>query len=482
MITRYQKLMFLAFIHLLITVYATFYDDLKPVVGIYDDASRIPSRLSENAKTTVSQTIFLTMINTNEQRQLVHNFQCFKKRLGMKIMVIGLTPSSVENVVFTPNTYYRFNQSDFIASKFNTEIRSPEVAKLIIIREILQLGYHILFAAPEVIMLRNPLPYVIHQSMDLVFATSGKCISERIRALSEENELIEEINESFFFVRSNIRTLELWNDTLHMLHASNNSYDYQHSIMYHIQQLSSNMVLHTGGGCRDITDEEQIIPQAESASETFDIDFSVSNHHAASKRQEMKERKLTMCSLDYCMFTSSCLLPQSQQPQQSQHLFITIHANCVNNSSIDQKKEYLQKAGVWMLRSSPNNNDREECDIANWKPPRHNHHNRDSNNRKRAHKKAVKLDVPDVNDNGKPVLEKSMQDIQSIQKALLLHQNLIQSGANNKGSKTTNSHRIKQQARRREVKDTTVLTKAKKYDPNIEKKPKPFKVLSSAQT
>lgn len=459
------------------TVATTFHDTLKHLTGVYLDESRISSKTPDNMKTTVSQTIFLTMVNADYQPQLLLNFQCFIKRLGLKVMIVGSNPSVLEDASTDLAHYYHFNRSDFSSSRVKSKSLSSEVVKSIIILEILHLGYNVLFAEPDVIMLRNPLPYLLHRNMDLVFATNTQCAGGVMREQLDKL-LIEDSNESFFFVHSNIRTIKLWNDTL-QLSTHNKSHGL--SEVQHIKQLPNSTMLHTGS-CRDVTDEEQVLRNEEQVlhneedrlGEIFDIDFSITDHQSTRKFPEVKGRKLTMCFLNSCMF-SSCMQPHYNQllhQLRSRNLSpITVQANCGNSTK--QIKDYLQAAGLWMFRP----NEEGQCDIS-WLPRRyHRNHNNDP---KPVHKKPAKLEFSDniydpkpavigsrINvlkekpvsqEPSNPTLVKSNQEIQSIQKALLIHQNRIE-GANK--LLRNNKHRNQP---RREVKDTTVLTKAKKYE------------------
>jgi hypothetical protein len=483
MARRCQKFIFLILMHGWITVCSTFYDILKPRVGVYTDESGIASRLSEKVKLTVSQTIFLTVVNNNDDRQLLLNFECFTKRLGLKLMIIGSNASGFDSALAsTPNShyYYSFNQSHFSQNKFQIVDSSPEIAKAVVIFEILQLGYNVLFAKPDVIMIRDPFPYLLYHRMDVVFATNSKCTREGLRELLDEPVLVDDIDESFFFVRSNNRTIKLWNDTVQTYSFSNDS----NHLSVLQKELAINTTLYTGA-CRDVTDEEQTLQHEESISEAFDIDFTLKDHQAVHIPTLFKEKRLSICSLNSCMF-SSCMLPQYNElirQLHARHLpSISIHANCIN--STDDKKGLLQAAGLWMLRSNEG-----ECEVK-WLPQQHSYLTRNKRTKKRPAKlQQVSSDnnnivqpgsnnTPPVETVIKPILEKSIQEVQSIQQALLLHY---------KRTKRTNKmlrDRSHHKQPRREVKDTTVLTKSKKYyDPDSkDKKSKLFQVLSVPMT
>ncbi len=182
---------------------------LQRVAGVFHvppgTASKYPS---------LNKTVVLTGCNHGFLNHL-HNFKCFMDRLNMKFLVVALDRKT--------HDYLRLNttmESIYIASASAGNIHEESASfrsaqfnlitakKKEVVHDVLMLGYDVLFSDTDVAIVRDPFPYLLWDNVDYVHSLNQIC--EQRDHWTFRNHPKEEGNTGFYYVRSNQRTIKLW--------------------------------------------------------------------------------------------------------------------------------------------------------------------------------------------------------------------------------------------------------------------------------
>lgn len=119
----------------------------------------------------------------------LHNFKCFLDRLGMKFLVVAmdhqsysyLTNQSRANTIGSSMSVYYAGAGkvgevgtgpvDFRSKAFNILTAKKKEA----VHDILRLGYSVLFSDTDVVLVQDPLPYLLWHNVDYVHSINAIC-------------------------------------------------------------------------------------------------------------------------------------------------------------------------------------------------------------------------------------------------------------------------------------------------------------------
>jgi hypothetical protein len=112
----------------------------------------------------------------------LHNFKCFADRLGIKFLAVSMDQQAHD---------YLSNRTDIVSYNAgagrvgevgggNVEFRSKEfniltAKKKEVVHDILRLGYSVLFSDTDVVMVQDPMPYVLWRNVEYVHSINAIC-------------------------------------------------------------------------------------------------------------------------------------------------------------------------------------------------------------------------------------------------------------------------------------------------------------------
>ena len=111
-----------------------------------------------------------------------HNFKCFMDRLGIKFLVIALDKRTdeymnklnVTSIFYTGKVKVEESYAEFRTKQFNIITNRKMDAVL----RILELGYDVVFADIDVVVIRDPMPFFdLNASMARTLLLLGKILS-----------------------------------------------------------------------------------------------------------------------------------------------------------------------------------------------------------------------------------------------------------------------------------------------------------------
>jgi hypothetical protein len=136
--------------------------------------------VTPNLSYNLDKTVLVTACNYGYLNHL-HNFKCHTERLGFKVLVISLDQKTHNYVHEHIRHFYSyFFHGNGVVHETSTEFRSAQFhiitnRKKEAILEIMKLGYDVLFADPDVALLRDPFPYVLWKNVDYVHSVNLIC-------------------------------------------------------------------------------------------------------------------------------------------------------------------------------------------------------------------------------------------------------------------------------------------------------------------
>ena len=128
---------------------------------------------------SLKKTVLVTASNFGYLNHLM-NFKCFADRLNLKFLVFAfddriysfLEPRTDLNVVkFTHGTKVGSEATYYRSKDFNIMSNRKFEATL----EVLKLGYDLIFADPDVVIIDDPVPHVIYPGIDYAHSINKFC-------------------------------------------------------------------------------------------------------------------------------------------------------------------------------------------------------------------------------------------------------------------------------------------------------------------
>jgi len=308
---------------------------LQLASGVYHDTSNIDKRILER----INNTVIVTSCNYGFINHLL-NFKCFMDRLNMKFVVMAMDRAT--HVYLTQNTsilsYYMDNgqikevvgtSQEFRSKQFNLITAKKKEA----VHYILELGYDVLFSDTDVAILRDPFPYILWDDVDYVHSLNLWCSAST--AVIDMVRSKVEGNTGFYFVKSNKKTLKLWQDAFDAALKQTKLDD--QAIFWHVLRTSSDPALLQLGRCRNYEGKDSVEPGVTNL-------YRVGADH------------LVTCYLDECLFSSG-MLSRQWVPEMTYEMLVEVlesrndsicalHSNYIsgNRSKMDRMKEH----GFWI--------------------------------------------------------------------------------------------------------------------------------------
>lgn len=135
-------------------------------------------------KYELEKTVFVTAANYGFLNHLL-NFFCYVKRLNMKVLVVSLdkkldhylnSNNSSQIVSFHLTAEHGEGEVNSEAAQFrSSQFNLMTERKKEVVRDILKLGYNVMFADTDVALLENPFPYLLWKNMDYVHSLNEPC-------------------------------------------------------------------------------------------------------------------------------------------------------------------------------------------------------------------------------------------------------------------------------------------------------------------
>ena len=178
--------------------------------GVYINNDAKNSNL--NPFSPLAKTLILTSGNFGYANH-IHNLKCFLDRLGLKFLVIALDEHThIQLAKDGMNVFYWTGHgSDVMESSTEWQSKQFHVItnrKKEAVLGIMNLGYDVLFIDADTAVLRDPIPHVIWKNVDYVHSVNVKCPKSDVWDFKTSED---EGNTGFYFVRSNAKTIKLWN-------------------------------------------------------------------------------------------------------------------------------------------------------------------------------------------------------------------------------------------------------------------------------
>lgn len=147
----------------------TLHEQLQKSAGVYKD-----KKIDDLFKTVIVTTANYAYLNQ------LQNFMCFADRLQLKVLIVSMdeqahaavtSQSHYDSFLFNPGKKVRANNAPWRSAQFQVITGR----KLLIVLNILQSGYNVLFSDPDVAILRDPMPYLLWDHVDYVHSMNVLC-------------------------------------------------------------------------------------------------------------------------------------------------------------------------------------------------------------------------------------------------------------------------------------------------------------------
>lgn len=268
----------------------------------------------------------------------LHNFDCFAKRIDLKYLVIAMDRHAYEYIKENTTTLLTYHMTDGVVGEItsdSTDFRSKQfnlitAKKKEAVHRVLTLGYDVLFVDTDVAILRNPMPYLLWNNVDYVHSLNAVCVKQETWDFKRSKE---EGNTGFYFVRSNNRTIKLWEHAYEVALKTPKLDD--QAVFWHVIRRSSDPVIEPIGKCRhhNIT--------SSNINSSSEIDAAV---------------PLVTCFLDTCVFSSGMLskiyIPEYTYGELLDNLkyknesIVALHANYLTGNKA--KMVRMNEHGFWL--------------------------------------------------------------------------------------------------------------------------------------
>ena len=289
----------------------------------------------------LEKTVVLTGCNHGFLNHL-QNFKCFMDRLGMKFLVVALDRKTHDYLRLntTMESIYMNTASSAGISEESASFRSAQfnlitARKKEAVHDVLTLGYDVLFSDTDVALVRDPFKYLLWENVDYVHSLNQIC--DTVDHWSFRGSPKEEGNTGFYYVKSNQRTIKLW-QTAYEAVPHYPGLDDQ-AVFWRIIRQSTDPPVVPIGTCKHYTDQEAAL-----------LDPTPANALVP----------LVTCVLDPCVFSSGMLsrvwVPEYTYEQLLENVALrnesicAVHANYLSGNA--PKMQRMQEYGFWLATKS----------------------------------------------------------------------------------------------------------------------------------
>lgn len=169
--------------------------------GVYTDP--ILSHLNGRMKTVIATAVNFGFL------EILLNWMCVMKANKLRYVIFSLDEKIHDYLISINETsiYWKFlNSREDISLFRHPSFNFISFQKVRIVYEVLKFGYDILFLDADVILLSDPFPYFSEKSVDHYFSSNVFCPEK----FDLKNASYNEGNTGFYFVRSNLRSIRIW--------------------------------------------------------------------------------------------------------------------------------------------------------------------------------------------------------------------------------------------------------------------------------
>ena len=192
-------------------------DLLQKVSGVYQQTPTLADPL---AAAELNRTVIITAANHGYLPHL-SNFACFMHRMKMKFLTFALDSKLFEETRDIEDMHVlHYNLSGINTSDIEDMSRQHEfrqgffneitIRKLRAAYSVLARGYNILFSDTDVAIVNDPISYLLSKKVDYAHSINDVCPMAGPFNISAGHEG----NTGFYFVRSNVRTLNMWRQVI----------------------------------------------------------------------------------------------------------------------------------------------------------------------------------------------------------------------------------------------------------------------------
>ena len=172
-----------------------FHKALQDASGIYTHSGMFKESAPYHR---ANQTVIMAVAN-HGFLDMLGNFHCFTQRLNLKVLIISLDNRTHELDGKLSNFHSYLWKSESIqsaAASYRTrQFNIISVFKLYAVKISMELGFDVIFTDPDVVVVRDPIPYMIYQPMDFIYSADAHC-------WLEYDMMTREGNTGLYFVRS----------------------------------------------------------------------------------------------------------------------------------------------------------------------------------------------------------------------------------------------------------------------------------------
>ncbi len=178
-------------LQLVIIIFAAFlcyksYSELELSAHYLDNLNLTVSSILTPKVKEDSSFVIATVVNYGYLNHL-YNFDCYMRRLGLKYIVFALDSQSYQNLTSPNNKQYFYsaylqlpgeNDASSSASEFRTlDFNIITARKTVAVLSLLRLGLDVLFLDIDVVLLRDPRPYLFWHNVLYVHSLNYPCDS-----------------------------------------------------------------------------------------------------------------------------------------------------------------------------------------------------------------------------------------------------------------------------------------------------------------
>jgi hypothetical protein len=128
--------------------------------------------------------------------------------------------------------------------------------KKAVVLDIMRLGYDVVFSDIDVPIISNPFPYLLWKGIDYVHTLNEPCHRDQsIVWWNFLNNPESEGNTGFYFIRSNPRTIKLFEDLLVAMVKTPEMDD--QSVFWTMVRNRTKLMIHHEGKCRHLLEEDR---------------------------------------------------------------------------------------------------------------------------------------------------------------------------------------------------------------------------------
>lgn len=259
----------------------------------------------------------------------LHNFKCFADRLGVKFITFIFDSQGRDYLEHYPEmnaVYLDLELKGGIHTFREGEFNRISMGKMKSTFEVLKLGYNVIFADPDVVLVTDPFFIFNRTNIDYMHSVNVRCQEDMPKWTFGNNRF--EHNTGFYFLRSRPFTIAYFKKFLGSVNMTKPWLDDQ-SLFWKYLRANPSLLNVNPNECRNVP------PPA--AGESVDRPGPI----------------FRLCHLDQCQFPAGGLGNYEHIMQEiGNRPLYTLHANYMHGNQ--EKYERLKERGYWSATQSRN--------------------------------------------------------------------------------------------------------------------------------